>query len=183
MTESTSLQIIRPEQGNRLTFGDVLMNRLVRAAQLPSQISVQEWAVEPHTLGAPPHRHEREDEVFYMLEGQMTVMEEDSVATVAAGSYVVLPRGRLHGFWNAGDAPARMLVVLTPGQLESYFDDAAKFAQADGQQDLNEVMRVSQAYGMEFRMDLVPEIMQRYGLKSSIPAPPHAMQGQTAVSA
>lgn len=175
--ETTTLHTIQSEQGDQLPFGDILMNRLVRTADLPSQISVQEWTVEPHFLGAPPHRHEREDEVFYVLAGEVTVMEEDSVATVAAGSTVVLPRGRLHGFWNAGDVPARMLVILTPGRLESYFDDAAQFAQAN---DLAGVMQVSQQYGMEFRMDLVPDIMQKYGLKSTIPAPPPQVMAEQA---
>lgn len=39
----TELRIIQPEQGDQLAFGDILMNRMVRAADLPSQISVQEW--------------------------------------------------------------------------------------------------------------------------------------------
>lgn len=171
MVATHQLQVIQPEQGNRLTFGDILMNRVVRTADTPSQISVQEWTVQPHHLGAPPHTHQHEDEVFYMLEGQMTVMEDDSVMTVGAGSYVVLPRGRLHAFWNSHDAPARMLVILTPGQVEAYFDAAAHYAPTDGPHDLDGVMRVSREYGMEFRMDLLPEIMMTYGLQTSVPAP------------
>ena len=167
----STLKTIRSDQGNMLQFGDVLMNRLVRRADLPSQISVQEWTVAPHYLGAPPHRHMHEDEVFYVIEGEMTVMEGESVCTVQAGSYVLLPRGRLHGFWNTREVSARMLVILTPGQLESYFPEAAQYAQPD-RHDLAGVMRTSQAYGIEFRMDLVPEIMQTYRLKTSIPAPP-----------
>jgi quercetin dioxygenase-like cupin family protein len=163
----TTLQTIHPEQGNPLQFGDVQMNRLVGAADLPSGIAVQEWTVAPHFLGAPPHRHTHEDELFLVLEGEMTVMEEESVRTAAAGSYVLLPRSRLHGFWNAGDVPARMLVLLTPGGLEDYFPKAAQHAH-----DLAAVMRTSAAYGMEFRMDLVPGIMEKYNLKSTIPAPP-----------
>jgi quercetin dioxygenase-like cupin family protein len=174
MTAKT-LKTKRSEQGDTLQFGDVLMNRLVSAADLPSRISVQEWSVAPHFLGAPPHRHANEDEVFYVLEGEMSVMEEESVQTVKAGTYVLLPRGRLHGFWNAGDIPARMLVILTPGGLESYFPEAAQHAD-----DLGAVMRTSAAYGMEFRMDLVPEIMQKYGLKSSIPAPPPVPAAESA---
>lgn len=171
----TGLQVIQPAQGDRLTFGDIVMNRVVRSAGNPSGISVQEWTVEPHYLGAPPHKHEHEDEVFYVLEGEMTVMEEDTVATVEAGSYVVLPRGRVHGFWNSGDVPARMLVILTPGQVEDYFDEAAQYAPTDAPHDLEGVMRVSQKYGMTFRMDLVPEIMMTYGLQTTVPAPPSGM--------
>ena len=172
MINTETLHTIRSDQGEQLEFGDVLMKRLVSVSQLPSQISVQEWRVDPHFLGAPPHRHEHEDELFYVLEGEMTVMQDDTVQTVAAGTYVLLPRGRLHGFWNAGDVPARMLVILTPGQLENYFAEAAKFAQAKDLQGIGEVMRVSEAYGISFRLDLMPEIMQTYGLKTSIPAPP-----------
>jgi uncharacterized cupin superfamily protein len=164
--------------GNRLTFGDILMNRIVRAGDTPGQISVQEWTVEPHYLGAPPHVHQHEDEVFYVLEGEMTVMQDETVATVGAGSYVVLPRGHLHGFWNSGDVPARMLVILAPGQVESYFDAAAQYAPTDGPHDMAGVMRVSGEYGMTFRMDLVPDIMMQYGLQTSIPAPlPGSMSG------
>lgn len=172
MTAKTELQVIQPAQGDELTFGDILMNRVVRNAHTPSGIAVQEWTVAPRHLGAPPHTHQHEDEVFYVLEGEMTVMEGDSVATVGAGSYVVLPRGRLHGFWNSGDVPARMLVILTPGEVESYFDEASQYAPTDAPHDFEGVMRVSAEYGMTFRMDLVPEIMMTYGLQTVVPAPP-----------
>jgi quercetin dioxygenase-like cupin family protein len=177
MAATTQLQVIQPAQGDQLIFGDILMNRLVRTSDTPSQVSVQEWTVAPHHLGAPPHTHQHEDEVFYVLEGEMTVMQDDSVATVGAGSYVVLPRGHLHGFWNSGDAPARMLVILTPGQAEAYFDAAAQYAPTDAPHDLEGVMRVSAEYGMKFRMDLLPEIMMTYKLQTVVPAPPPDAMG------
>lgn len=173
MTAETTLPVMTAAQGDQLTFGDILMNRIVRTGHTPGGVAVQEWTVEAGYLGAPPHRHTNEDEVFYVLEGEMTVMQDDDVTTIGVGSYVVLPRGHLHGFWNSGDVPAKMLVILSPGAVEPYFDEASHYAPTDGSpHDLAGVMRVSADYGMEFRMDLVPEIMMKYGLKTNIPAPP-----------
>lgn len=70
--------------------------------------------------GPPLHVHEREDECFYVLDGQLTVRCGTDAFEAGAGSFVFLPRGRPHRFW-AADQPARLLLIAIPGGIEDYF--------------------------------------------------------------
>ncbi len=82
--------------------------------------------------GPPMHVHDREDECFYILGGELSIRCGDDAFDAAAGSFVFLPRGRPHRFWAAGP-PARLLLIAVPGGIEEYFaeisaapDDAAR---------------------------------------------------------
>jgi mannose-6-phosphate isomerase-like protein (cupin superfamily) len=76
----------------------------------------------PPGYGVPLHVHADEDELFYILDGEITLDAVDGSTTVRPGSFVHLPRGVAHGFRNVSDIPARMLVVTTPGgALEGVF--------------------------------------------------------------
>jgi quercetin dioxygenase-like cupin family protein len=88
----------------------------------PSEVAVLELELPPRTFGAPPHVHSNEDEHFYVLSGEVEFLSGEEVKTVTAGGLVVLPRGHIHGFWNQQDKPAKMLLVVTPGQFASFFD-------------------------------------------------------------
>ncbi len=69
----------------------------------------------PPGFGVPLHVHEDEDELFYILEGEITLYGVDGSAVAGPGAFVHLPRGVPHGFHNLGAGPARMIVVTTPG--------------------------------------------------------------------
>lgn len=80
----------------------------------------------PPGAGAPPHTHTREDEVFYVLEGELVFVIGDEAAPVrrGAGSFLFSPRGQLHGFRNEGPGVARLLVLALPGAgLERMFHE------------------------------------------------------------
>jgi mannose-6-phosphate isomerase-like protein (cupin superfamily) len=70
--------------------------------------------------GPPLHVHDREDECFYVLDGELSVRCGGDAFDAAAGSFVFLPRGRPHRFWAAG-AAARLLLIAVPGGIEDYF--------------------------------------------------------------
>lgn len=71
--------------------------------------------------GEPPlHVHAREDEVFYVLEGEVLFQRGTERIEAAAGDAVVLPRGIQHGF-ALRSPEARMLVTTTPAGLEQAF--------------------------------------------------------------
>lgn len=62
----------------------------------------------------PMHVHHDEDELFYILEGTLTLMSQDGDTQAGPGSFVHLPHGIPHGFANRSDTPARMLVIASP---------------------------------------------------------------------
>ena len=92
------------------------------AEATPSGAAVLEIRLPPRTFGAPPHVHTKEDEHFFVLEGEVEFLDRDVTRRAGPGSLVVLPRGHLHGFWNLTDEPARMLLMVTPGEFASFFD-------------------------------------------------------------
>lgn len=72
--------------------------------------------------GPPLHVHDREDECFYVLDGELSIRCGDDAFDAAAGSFVFLPRGRPHRFWAAGPS-ARLLLIAVPGGIEDYFGE------------------------------------------------------------
>lgn len=71
--------------------------------------------------GPPRHVHENEDEAFFILSGEVEFWTEAGTVCKGPGEAVFMPRRVEHTFRVAGDQPARMLTMLTPGGLESYF--------------------------------------------------------------
>jgi oxalate decarboxylase/phosphoglucose isomerase-like protein (cupin superfamily) len=105
------------------------------------------------------HTHTREDEWSFVLAGEVGV-EIDGTTTVAGpGDLVLKPRGVPHAFWNAGDAPARLLEVITPGGFEDYFTALAQVLP-----DLARVAELAQRYGLDVDPASVPRLAQEHGL-------------------
>ncbi|MEY4198446.1 MAG: Quercetin 2,3-dioxygenase [Verrucomicrobiota bacterium] len=61
--------------------------------------------------GPPPHIHHREDESFFVLEGEITFQLAGKKVVAKAGSFIQGPRGIPHAFKNESTVPARMLIL------------------------------------------------------------------------
>src|SRR6201987_5848124 len=85
--------------------------------------SLVEHPIPPRTLVAPLHKHSREDEYSYVLEGQMGALLGEDVVHAEVGELVFKPRGQWHTFWNATDQPCRILEIISPGGFEQCFDE------------------------------------------------------------
>ena len=72
-------------------------------------------------LAAPLHRHLREDEYSYVLEGRVGALLGEDVLEADPGDLVFKPRGEWHTFWNAGDDPCRILEIIAPAGFERFF--------------------------------------------------------------
>jgi mannose-6-phosphate isomerase-like protein (cupin superfamily) len=70
--------------------------------------------------GPEPHIHTREDEAWYVIEGELTFEVAGETIVAPAGAYVMAPRGIRHAY-RVSKAPARYLVILSPPGLENYF--------------------------------------------------------------
>jgi DNA-binding beta-propeller fold protein YncE len=75
----------------------------------------------PRALAAPIHRHHREDEFTFVLEGSIGALLGDDVAIGNPGELIFKPRNQWHTFWNAGETPARVLEIISPSGFENYF--------------------------------------------------------------
>jgi mannose-6-phosphate isomerase-like protein (cupin superfamily) len=83
--------------------------------------SLVEHPMPPRALAAPLHRHTREDEYSYVIEGRMGALLGDEVVEAGPGDLGVQARDRWHTFWNAGDEPCRILEVIAPAGFEEFF--------------------------------------------------------------
>jgi quercetin dioxygenase-like cupin family protein len=86
------------------------------AEQTGGVMSVIQIQVAPGWL-APPHRHEREDELCLVLDGQVGWRIGDRELLANPGSVTFLPRGVPHAYWNPSDSPGRLVLVCVPGAL------------------------------------------------------------------
>lgn len=120
----------------------------------------------PFDVGAvvPPHVHTLEDEISYVLEGEIGFRSEDEEVVLAAGGYIVKPHGQAHAMWNAGDRPARMIEMITPAGFEAFFRGLVD-RNDQGPPDLAEIGRLAESHRLTLvEPDWFPDIVARYGL-------------------
>lgn len=80
----------------------------------------------------PLHIHDREDESFWLLEGELLLKCGDEEFKAGPGSFIYLPRGIPHTFMIEGDVLPRLLVLLVPGGGERFFIEAGRPAEGPG---------------------------------------------------
>lgn len=118
---TTGPRVLGPGQGLVLGSPDSTDRFLVDAPETAGRIAIVEHTIAPGVLAGPMHRHEREDEFSYVLQGRVGAIFDGVEVYAAAGDLVRKPRGEWHTFWNAGDGPLRILEIITPGGLEELF--------------------------------------------------------------
>ena len=137
---------------------------LVDGAGSGGGFSMVEHPMSPRALGAPLHRHSREDEYSYVLEGRMGALLGDDVVEAGTGTLVFKPRHQWHTFWNAGDAPARILEIISPAGFEQYF--AELVALGGSRVAPPEALReLSGRYGLEVQPQSIPALLERFNLR------------------
>jgi len=104
--------------------------------------------VPPHQ-GAPEHIHHREDEAFYILEGEFEVECGGEVFKATPGTFALLPKGLPHRFQNLSDKPGKVLCVQSPSGIEEFFEHMSLLAEA-GQPDLQKMKELADKYEIEF---------------------------------
>jgi mannose-6-phosphate isomerase-like protein (cupin superfamily) len=95
-------------------------------AETAGRYSISEWSLEPDTKGPGPHSHE-EDDVFYVLEGTMSILVGETWTHAGAGSFVLVPGGTTHDFENRGHVRATVLNVSVPGAFEPHMAGIAEW--------------------------------------------------------
>lgn len=100
--------------------------------------------------GPPPHRHEREDEWFLVLEGRAEFLQDGVWMAVPAGAAVFAPRGSVHTFRNAGDTVLRQMIHTAPAGFEDFFAAMAEEFRREGGPDMERVVAVSAEFGIHY---------------------------------
>lgn len=141
---------------------------LIWGAESGGGFSLVEHPIPPRTLCAPLHRHSREDEYSYVLEGRMGAQLGDDVVYAEQGELVFKPRGQWHTFWNAGDAPCRILEIISPAGFEHFFNTLGEQMAAAAAGNPAEVATgegaLDKQYGIEFDPQSVARLCAQHGL-------------------
>lgn len=123
-------------------------------------ISFVEQAMAPRHL-IRGHVHARTDVWIHVLDGRVGVRVGDDEAVGEPGDYLLKPRGVPHAMWNPGDEPNRLIEILTPGDGDLFFREAA--ALADGTSGA-EFEAMAARHGVTFFDDWTADLRARYGL-------------------
>src|SRR4051794_20081851 len=113
--------IIRtPTQGRTVAIVGDVYRFLATGEETNGRYALWE-AVVPPGGGPPPHVHSREEEGFFVLEGEITFQIAGERAVATAGTFASMPVGTPHSFKNESGRPARMLISVAPAGLEKMF--------------------------------------------------------------
>lgn len=157
-------KVVGPGGGPAGFLGTIGVRFMLGGEDAGERFSLVEHPMGPRALAAPLHRHNREDEYSFVLEGRMGALLGDEVVEAGPGDLVFKPRGQWHTFWNAGDEPCRILEIISPAGFERFFAELV---------DLGGVTRATPEdfadlcgrYEVDIRPETVPELLDRFGLR------------------
>ncbi len=170
-TIQTSVEHVAAGQGSKSlrVFGELVTCK-IPSYQTGGAYSLFEVATQIGS-GPPPHIHHREDEAFYVLEGEYEFLDEGRTIKAGAGSLIYVPKGNLHAHKNIGEGVGRLLVTQTPGGLYEYFfeeigkpvDDDSGPLVFEEQPDVERIVSIAAKYGIE----IPPPIVEKTGLRNA----------------
>jgi mannose-6-phosphate isomerase-like protein (cupin superfamily) len=161
--EATAVKIIGPQDGKAGFLGSIGVRFMIDGQEAGERFSLVEHPMSPRALAAPLHRHNREDEYSFVVEGRMGALLGDDVVYAEPGDLVFKPRGQWHTFWNAGDEPARILEIISPAGFERFFAELV---------DLGGVANTSPEtlaelcgqYELDMDPESIPGLIERFGV-------------------
>jgi mannose-6-phosphate isomerase-like protein (cupin superfamily) len=161
--EATAVKIVGPQDGKAGFLGSIGVRFMIDGEEAGERFSLVEHPMSPRALAAPLHRHNREDEYSFVVEGRMGALLGDDVVYAEPGDLVFKPRGQWHTFWNAGDEPARILEIISPAGFERFFAELV---------DLGGVANASPEtladlcgrYELGMDPDSIPGLIDRFGV-------------------
>jgi mannose-6-phosphate isomerase-like protein (cupin superfamily) len=166
--ETKTATVVGPDDGKAGFLGSIGARLMIEGSASGGGFSLVEHPMPPRALAAPLHRHTREDEYSYVLEGRMGALLGDEVLEAGPGDLVFKPRDQWHTFWNAGDEPARILEIIAPAGFEQFF---AELIDMGGvlQATPGALAELNERYGLEMDLGSFPGLLERFGLRPGLP--------------
>jgi len=141
-------------EGKKYWFLGTVMEVKVMGEQTGGLFSILE-EIDPPEFAAPLHIHHKEDEYFYVLEGEATFTIGDQTISAKPGTFIFAPRDIAHMYKVEGTQPAKILSMLAPAGLEKLFIECSVPADdyalpPDGiETDLKKLFGLAADYGVE----------------------------------
>jgi quercetin dioxygenase-like cupin family protein len=162
--EPTSARVLGPRDGKAGFLGSIGVRFMIDGLESGGGFSLVEHPMSPRALAAPLHRHAREDEYSFVLEGEVGALLGDEVRIGKPGDLIFKPRNQWHTFWNAGDRPARILEIISPAGFEEFFRELVEMGgvmKADPQP----LATLCERYALEMKPETIPDLVTRFGLR------------------
>lgn len=157
-------KVVGPHDGKSGFLGTIGVRFMIDGDEAHGCFSLVEHPMSPHALAAPLHRHTREDEYSYVLEGRIGALLGDDVVVGGPGDLIFKPRNQWHTFWNAGDESARILEIISPAGFERFFAALVDLGGVTGAQP-QILAGLCARYGMEIDPESVPQLVERFDLR------------------
>lgn len=121
----------------------------VNSNETEDRLGIYDYEVPPKTVGAAVHIHKKMVEIFYVIEGEVSLIIGTEHITGRAGDVILIPRNTIHGFSNKGEKTLKVLIMFTPAlSQEGFFKAWADYTKRN---DLNSeaFKKISQEYDQE----------------------------------
>jgi mannose-6-phosphate isomerase-like protein (cupin superfamily) len=130
----------RPGEGEHIG-GPTTVTIKVTGQETNDSFYLGEALVEPGFPGPPPHIHEHLHDMFYVLDGMLTMRLGEETIELPTGSFVCVPPGVVHTFSNPGETPVCFLNFNTPAGWENYMRDlgAALAERSPSQEEIGQI--------------------------------------------
>ena len=161
-------KIVGPRDAQEGFLGSIGVRFMIDGSEAQERFALVEHLMSARALAAPLHRHRREDEYSYVLEGRMGALLGDDVVEAGPGDLVFKPRNQWHTFWNAGDEPCRILEIISPAGFERFFRELSDMGGVI-EAGPDAVAELSARYGLEMQPETVPGLIERFGLQIGEP--------------
>jgi quercetin dioxygenase-like cupin family protein len=162
--QGTAARVLGPADGKAGDLPSIGVRFMIDGEDAGNRFSLVEHPMPPRALAAPLHRHSREDEYSFVLEGRVGALLGEEVVYGEPGDLIFKPRDQWHTFWNAGDEPARILELISPAGFERFFAELIELPR-DGEPDLAALAALGARYGLELDFASVPGLVETYGVR------------------
>jgi quercetin dioxygenase-like cupin family protein len=162
--EVTTAKVVGPRDGKAGFLGSIGVRFMIDGEEAGDRFSLVEHPMSSRALAAPLHRHAREDEYSYVVEGRVGALLGEEVVVGSPGDLIFKPRNQWHTFWNAGDKPARLLEIISPAGFERFFAELVDLGGVT-QAETQTLADLCARYELEMNPDSVPELIQRFDLR------------------
>lgn len=147
-----------PDKGRTIAVVGDVYRFLATGDETDGKYAIWE-AIVPPGGGPPPHVHSREEEGFYILDGEITFQVGDERHVAHAGMFVNMPIGVTHSFKNESHQTARMLIQVAPAGLEQMFfevgqslPEGSTAGSPPTHEEIEKLVAAAPRYGVDIRL-------------------------------
>lgn len=120
---SDGLIILKPDEGRRYHLGTIKAVFKADETETDEQYAVSEWWLEPQSEGPGAHRHEYNDEIYYVIEGVCSFLIGEEWVDAPKGTFLKIPATIKHDIANHSQERAGVLNFFVPGGFERFMPE------------------------------------------------------------